>query len=119
MPGGSNPQPQPTPITYGWGDVTKDGETHRVGLERVDGSLADVRDRTTWIVIHGMNSNPSADNIAGLANAIGKYRDDDQVFTLDWRTAAFSDSQQEINGWNVPNPKFGASWITKVAERLS
>lgn len=119
---GSNsnyPQPQPTPppkpIT-GWGEVTKDGITHPVGFNRVDGSLTDIRDQSTWIVIHGMNSKPSASGIAGLANAIGNYRNDDQVFTLDWSKPAFSDSKLEINGQNVPNPKFGASWITQVAE---
>ena len=96
--------------------MTKDGTTYPVKLKRVDGSLTDVRDQTTWIVIHGMNSNPSESNIAGLANAIGNYRNDDQVLTLDWSNPAFSNSQLEINGWNAPNPKFGASWITKVAE---
>lgn len=102
----------------GWGYVTRPGETYRVGLERVDGSMTDIRDRPTWIVIHGMNDSPNGkdSSIPGLASAIGNYQNDDQVFTLDWSSAAFSDSQLEIGGRNIPNPKFGASWITQVAE---
>jgi pimeloyl-ACP methyl ester carboxylesterase len=94
------------------GTVTKDGETLPVSLTRVDGDSTDIKNRPTWVVIHGMNSSPGADNIKALSQAIGDYKTDDQVLVLDWSAEAFSDSQL----FGLPNPKFGASWISTVAD---
>jgi pimeloyl-ACP methyl ester carboxylesterase len=117
------PKPIPTPVpglpyiplpSPSWSWISKDGESVRVGLNRIDGSLSDIQDRSTWIVVHGMNSSPDASNISRLATTVGNYRSDDQVFTLDWRDAA--SSGYKLGNDPAPDPKRGGSWITKVAE---
>ncbi len=100
------------------GNVTKNGETRPVSLKRVDGDSTDIKNRPTWVVIHGMNNSPETDSIKALSQAIGDYKTDDQVLVLDWSAEAFSDSKAEINGKPIPNPNFGASWIPTVATWL-
>jgi pimeloyl-ACP methyl ester carboxylesterase len=105
------------------GTVTKDGETEPVSLKRVggDGSSTDstdIKNRPTWVVIHGMNNSPETDSIKALSKAINDYKTDDQVLVLDWSKEAFSDSQLKIPTTDkyAPNPIFGASWISTVAD---
>lgn len=102
------------------GTVTRNGLTKPVSLKRVDGDSTDIKNRPTWVVIHGMNSSPNGDNIKELSDAIGDYKKDknaDQVLVLDWSQAAYSDSKLSIPGLGViPNPNFGASWISTVAD---
>jgi pimeloyl-ACP methyl ester carboxylesterase len=104
------------------GTVTRNGQTKPVSLKRVDGDgdSTDIKNRPTWVVIHGMNNSPQTDSITELSKAIGNYKKDknaDQVLVLDWNQAAYSDSKLWIPGLGqIPNPYFGASWIPKVAE---
>jgi pimeloyl-ACP methyl ester carboxylesterase len=87
--------------------------THQVGIERVDGSSTAISSsRTTWLVIHGMDGNPIDQGAANdpntirlLGRAIDGYTSGDQVFYLNWSSAARS---------NVVAP-IGASWITTAA----
>ncbi|MEG4169887.1 MULTISPECIES: hypothetical protein [unclassified Microcoleus] len=102
------------------GTVTRNGQTKQVSLKRVDGDSTDIKNRPTWVVIHGMNNSPQTDSIKELSNAIGDYKKDknaDQVLVLDWSQAAYSDSKLWIPGLGqIPNPYFGASWISTVAD---
>lgn len=104
------------------GTVTRNGETKPVSLKRVDGDgdSTDIKNRPTWVVIHGMNNSPETDSIKELSKAIGDYKKDknaDQVLVLDWSQAAYSDSKLWIPGLGqIPNPNFGASWISTVAD---
>ncbi|MBD2178768.1 pre-peptidase C-terminal domain-containing protein [Pseudanabaena sp. FACHB-1998] len=80
--------------------------THQIGLQRVNGASTAVSSSTkTWVVIHGMDGNPNGGDINLLARAIDGYEDGDQVFALDWSSAA--KSNQAI----IPLPGIGASWI--------
>ena len=47
-------------------------------------------DAVTWIVIHGRESRPAADNIHAIATALDKVSDSDQVLVVDWSAAAES-----------------------------
>jgi pimeloyl-ACP methyl ester carboxylesterase len=102
-----------------WGNVYGQnlyGQTlqHEVGLQRVDStSTAISSSRTTWLVIHGMDGDPNPlgdafnpNTINILGRAIDGYTPNDQVFFLNWSSAARS---------NVIAP-IGASWITTVAD---
>ncbi len=105
------------------GTVTRNGQTLPVSLKRVDGNGAptdstDIKNRPTWVVIHGMNNSPKTDSITKLSKAIDDYKTDDQVLVLDWSKEAFSDSKLWTPWGQVPNPYFGGSWISTVATWL-
>jgi murein DD-endopeptidase MepM/ murein hydrolase activator NlpD/predicted esterase YcpF (UPF0227 family) len=62
------------------------GQDKFAELKKIDPKTT-TTNKTTWIFIHGWNSDPSGQN-ADLANAIEDYSNDDQVFSLDWSSAA-------------------------------
>ncbi len=95
----------------------------------------------TWIVIHGWNSYRTKDNIFALASALYETRFDDQVLTLDWRSAADTnldpspaeDSIVPVAQWaadalirygisgtnlNLVGHSFGSYVANEIAERI-
>jgi pimeloyl-ACP methyl ester carboxylesterase len=87
---------------HNWATITQDGTSHRMGLERIDGS-AWIKNTTTWIVSHGNNDSP--EGMRELAEAIDGYEAGDQVFTLDWSSAAEG----------ILNLSTSAAWINDAA----
>ncbi|WP_227789267.1 PA14 domain-containing protein [Nodularia sp. LEGE 04288] len=104
-------------VKHTWGriGISKKGDIRRGGLERIDGS-AWITNNTTWIISHGMDSSPSADNINKLALAIDGYQTGDQVFVLNWSEAAKSGNFPVGLLSPFPNVGIGASWIEAAAK---
>lgn len=71
----------------------------------------------TWVIIHGWNDNPD-DRFTELAQEIAATNTNDRVLLLDWREAAFNNS--ETLGIEYGAPGDGnfraATWIDPVAE---
>ena len=73
------------------GTVTYGGSSKSVAIRSYQGGGTPIfDDRPTWIVIHGRNSSPSVNYLAGLSAAIDGYSPGDQVLVLDWSAAAAS-----------------------------
>jgi murein DD-endopeptidase MepM/ murein hydrolase activator NlpD len=62
------------------------GQDKFAELKKID-TKTSTANKPTWIFIHGWNSDPSGAN-SELANTIEDYSNDDQVFSLDWSSAA-------------------------------
>jgi murein DD-endopeptidase MepM/ murein hydrolase activator NlpD len=100
----------------------EDGDYATVKLVGMDKTSPILSDRSTWIVIHGMNGGNDGTDGRGKDNdfwnfctTIEGYQENDQVIALDWSAAALSKTF-----WNgSPDPNRGGSWITKVAEFAS
>ncbi|MDY6898704.1 MAG: hypothetical protein SWZ49_11585 [Cyanobacteriota bacterium] len=71
----------------------------------------------TWVIIHGWNDNPD-DRFTEMAQEIAATNTSDRVLLLDWREAAFNNS--ETLGIEYGAPGDGnfraATWIDPVAE---
>ena len=74
---------------------------HSVTLSTVTGA-AFQPGKTTWLVIHGLDSSPTADTISTLVNAVSAARSGDQVMTLDWSSAATGNLNGEGENWIIP-----------------
>ncbi|GEM_PF-6139619 len=85
-------------------------------LYRVDGARADIANRPTWVVIHGMNGSPNGGPIEQLWKNIGDRKEDDQVLVLDWSQAADSGYNIPFTNGKAPDPYRGGTWITTVGE---
>ena len=100
-------------LSVTWQETTSksNGEKSNLNLYRVDGRPADIQNRPTWVVIHGMNdytTNPES-SVKPLAENLGNKRQDDQVLVLDWKEAA-------SGRFSLPESNRGGSWITTVAK---
>ncbi|WP_413176349.1 Calx-beta domain-containing protein [Anabaena azotica] len=85
--------------------TTNGGEERRTSLDRFDGDY--IENRPTWIIIHGMDSNPNG--VQNLSESISGYKEGDQILTLDWSEGAKS------NQLLIPLPGIGASFIESAA----
>jgi pimeloyl-ACP methyl ester carboxylesterase len=77
------------------GQVANNGVAKTVSIRPFGGGTTPIyTDRTTWIVIHGMNGSPGSssdrNSIYGLSGVIDGYAVGDQVLVLDWSSAAVS-----------------------------
>ncbi len=96
-------------LSVTWQETTSksDGAKSNLNLYRVDGRPADIQNRPTWVVLHGMDDSPNG-TPKTLAENLANKRQDDQVLVLDWSDAAKPDSILLSNR--------GGSWITTVAK---
>ncbi len=71
----------------------------------------------TWLIIHGWNDAPEG-KIADVAQEISKTKPGDRVLLLDWREAAYNNSETLGVEFGVPGKgNFrAATWISPVAE---
>ena len=71
----------------------------------------------TWLIIHGWNDAPEG-KIADVAQEIAKTKPGDRVLLLDWREAAYNNSESLGVEFGVPGRgNFrAATWISPVAE---
>src|SRR5215203_2562800 len=67
------------------GTIVDGGAQFAVSIQSTYGTEIDPS-RTTWIIIHGWNSDPA--RFAEMVSAIHAQRPTDQILTLDWHTAA-------------------------------
>ena len=81
---------------------------HSIAIDRVDNDYSKFvsANKKTWLVIHGMDNKPSSPDVKLLADAINDYEEGDQVFALNWSSAARS----------YINPNIGGSWINTAAK---
>ncbi|RUT08619.1 hypothetical protein DSM106972_017870 [Dulcicalothrix desertica PCC 7102] len=98
-------------------------ESHDISIEWADGiSKTFNPNKSTWIVIHGLQMNlPKGDildqltDIKNLASSVDGFSPNDQVLVLDWRSAAYSPGINYRGDFNVPNPVIALSWIDAAA----
>lgn len=91
----------------GTGTVEKNGTKRQVEIKRFDGSLSDITDTPTWVIIHGFRLTPQDVETQGLPQAIEKNQPSDQILELDWKDITKTDYQ---------NVNDVASWIPIVGE---
>jgi GH25 family lysozyme M1 (1,4-beta-N-acetylmuramidase)/nucleoid-associated protein YgaU/pimeloyl-ACP methyl ester carboxylesterase len=118
--------------------VTNGGESRSATLESLGGEY--IENKPTWIVIHGMDSNP--DGIKQLAEAIEGYKEGEQVLTFDWSEGAKSNllvgigasfiesaatfAAESLKSWGIDGPtklnvaghSLGAYVAAEIAERI-
>ncbi|MBW4599764.1 MAG: hypothetical protein KME29_09140 [Calothrix sp. FI2-JRJ7] len=98
-------------------------ESHDISIQWADGiSKTFDPNKSTWIVIHGLQMNlPKGDildqltDIKNLASSADGFSPDDQVLVLDWRSAAYSPGINYRGDFNIPNPVIALSWIDAAA----
>lgn len=105
------------------GDTLLGKESHNISIEWADGMSKTFNpNKSTWIVIHGLQMNlPKGDildqltDIKNLASSVDGFSPDDQVLVLDWRSAAYSPGINYRGDFNIPNPVVALSWINAAA----
>ena len=90
-------------------DSVEDPEFRDIGFKEIQTPVGE--GGQTWVIIHGWNSDPDADNIAYLIEKVAQKADSsDRILALDWREA--SNNGNFISGGNG----IAATWIAPTAE---
>ena len=97
-------------------NTVNDPKFRNVGLREIQAPEGE--GGQTWIVIHGWNSSPDAENIANLIDKIAQTADrSDRILALDWREAAYNGNP---NNTAIATAQGGngiaATWISATAE---
>lgn len=91
-------------------DTVVDPEFRTVGFREIQ---APTEEGQTWVIVHGWNSSPDADNIAELIQATkDQANPGDRILALDWREAANNTGGFLRAGGNG----IAATWISDTAE---
>ena len=97
-------------------DTVDDPKFRNVGFREIQAPEGE--GGQTWVIIHGWNSSPDADNIADLIDGIAQKADkSDRILALDWREAAYNGNPDSTaialaQGGNG----IAATWINATAE---
>ena len=92
-------------------DTVTDPESRTIGFREIQAPEGE--EGQTWVIVHGWDSSPDAENIADLIDAVAQKADpSDRILALDWREAA-----NNTGGiFNAGGNGIAATWISDTAE---
>ena len=97
-------------------DTVNDPQFRNVGLREIQ--TPEGEGGQTWVIIHGWNSSPDAENIANLIDKVAQTADkSDRVLALDWREAAYNGNPDNTAFATAQGGNgIAATWISATAE---
>lgn len=99
-------------------DAVIDPEFREIGFREVQAPVGE--GGQTWVIIHGWNSSPDAENIADLINkTVTAANPNDRILALDWREAAYNEGTAPgslIHPIAGGGNGIAATWISDTAE---